>query len=217
MKKIVFTLLLSLFATNIWAQRLQIGVYTEPQAAWISSDEQKIISNGAIVNINSGIEFDWYFMPNYVFSIGICLNNQGGNILYTDSIQFQQNTGVLDIPAGTSLKHNLQYIGIPFGLKLKTEELGYTTFYVHGGLMPLINLKASTTAQHLNLNRAGIGNEIYDFSLNYFFEAGIEYRLAGRTSVWTGLKWSAGFSDVSANDLANNNLYSLGLHLGLLF
>ncbi len=202
---------------DLKAQGLEISVYTEPQLAWINSDEKNVTANGSIINFNSGIEFNIFFMPNYALTLGVEMNNQGGKVIYSDTTRFQQTPSDLLIPGGKPLKHNLQYIGAPIGLKLKTAELGYITFYFHGGLNPLFNLKAVTSSETLSLMRENIKPDINSFSLNYFASAGIEYRLAGNTALMAGLKWSSGFNDVTKNDLANNNLNSVGLHLGILF
>ena len=217
MRRIVFFLAFILMIGKLSAQRLEIAVHADPQLTWITSDEARVIGDGNTLRMNIGAEFDIYFMPNYAFTFGVDLNNQGGKMVYTDSIDFRQNSSILEIPSGTSLKHNLQYIGVPLGLKLKSAEMGYTTFFVHGGLMPLFNMKATTSSEPLSLERENIQPEIHLFSLNYFITAGIEYRLAGNTAIIFGFKWSAGFNDVTDNDMANNNLNSAGLKLGVVF
>lgn len=220
MKRIVCLLMLFLTFGSLHAQRFEIGVYTEPQFAWISSNAGTVVNEGSILNLNTGLELNIFFTPNYAFSLGVSINNQGGKVNYSDSISFQQINSTLEIPANTSVKHNFQYLGVPLGLKLKSEEMGYTTFYVQGGLSPLFNLKAVTSTQSTEqvlLDRENIKAEVNVFSLNYFFEGGIEYRLAGNTALVLGFKWSAGFNDVTANDFASNNLSSAGLHLGVIF
>ncbi|MEX0988338.1 MAG: outer membrane beta-barrel protein [Bacteroidales bacterium] len=217
MKRIVLMMALILSVAGIQGQGLEIGIHMEPQFAWISSDEGAVINDGTIFNLNTGVEFDLFFMPNYAFTFGLDFNNQGGKMIYSDSIAFQQTNGTLEVPAGISVKHNLQYLGVPLGLKLTTTELGYTTFFIHGGLAPLFNLKASTSSDELGYVRENIKPEIHAFTMNYFIAAGIEYRLAGNTAIVTGVKWSSGFNDVTANDFATNNLNSIGLQLGLKF
>lgn len=217
MRRIVLILVFLLTIGSLYSQKLEIGVFTEPQFAWITSDEGSVVSDGAIVNLNTGIEFDFFFMPNYAFTLGLNLNNQGGKLNYPDSIEFEGLVSPIINPGGFTMKHNLQYMGIPLGLKLKTEEMGYSTFYVHGGICPLINLKAVTSSEQLSITSENIKSDINIFSMNYFVEAGIEYRLAGNTAIIVGFKWSSGFNDVTSNDIANNNLKSAGLHLGLLF
>ncbi|MDF1571030.1 MAG: porin family protein [Bacteroidales bacterium] len=217
MTRIVCILAFISMVANMNAQGLEISVHADPQLSWITSDESGVNGDGAILGLNTGLEFDIFFMPHYAFTFGVDLNNQGGKIVYSDSINFQQTNGTLEIPAGSSLKHNLQYLGVPLGLKLKTAELGYTTFYVHGGLAPLFNVRATTSSDPLLLVRENIKPEVHVFSMNYFIAAGIEYRLAGNTAIIFGFRWSAGFNDVTDNDFANNNLNSAGLNLGMVF
>lgn len=217
MTRIVLILTFISAGLNMNGQGLEISVHADPQLSWITSDEAMVNGDGAILGLNTGIEFDIFFMPHYAFTFGVDLNNQGGRMVYSDSIDFQQTNGILEIPAGSSLKHNMQYLGVPLGLKLKTAELGYTTFYFHGGLSPLFNLKATTSSNPLLLVRENIRPEVHKFSMNYFLAAGIEYRLAGNTALIIGLKWSAGFNDVTDNDFASNNLNSAGLNLGIVF
>ncbi len=219
MRKIVCMLALFLLLGNIHAQGLEIGVYTEPQVAWITSDEGSVVNEGSVIHLNSGLRFDMFFTENYAFTLGIEMNNLGGKLTYGDTLLFQQNDTplYLEVPAGTTMKHNLQYLGLPLGLKLKTTEMGYTTLYFHTGLLPQYNIKAVTSSDALDVHRETIKPEINVFNLNYFVSGGIEYRLAGNTAIVAGFKWTSGFNDVTKNDFANNNIRSAGLHLGIIF
>jgi hypothetical protein len=218
MKKIVVFAAIILCTGSLFAQqRMEISVFTEPQLSWLSSDEGAVTNSGNILHLNTGIAFDFFFMKNYAFSAGFSLNNAGGKMLYNDSISFAQAFDTLGIPRGTLLKHNLQYLSVPLGLKLKSEEMGFTTFYFHGGFVPMLNINAKTSSDVLGIDRENIKPEINFFNFNYFLEAGIEYRLAGNTAVVAGLKWSSGFTDITRNDRASNNLNTAGLHLGIIF
>ena len=88
---------------------------------------------------------DFFFDENYAFAFGFGINNMGGNLLYIGlySILFKGDT-IYVIP-GQTIKHNLQYLDIPLGIKLKTEELGYATFFLEVGFNPMINLNASAS------------------------------------------------------------------------
>ena len=79
------------------------------------------------------------------------------------------------------------------------------------------NTSANTSSETLGYNKENIKPDINFFNLNYFAEAGIEYRLGGNTALKAGLKWSSGITDVTSNDPSTNNLSSIGLLLGVLF
>jgi len=115
------------------------------------------------------------------------------------------------------MTHRLQYISIPLGLKLKSEELGYTTFYVNGGLAPMIRLNAFTSSYDETVVKEYVRESFRGFNLAYFISAGIEYRLAGNTALQAGLNWSSTLTDVTASDDANINLNSMSLQIGILF
>lgn len=217
MKRLVLFIVILITVAKVTAQRYEISVYTEPRFSWITSDESEIAYNGTALNLNAGIELDLFFAENYAFSLAVCMNNSGGKLLYNSASFFVQSGDTLDIPAGSPMKHGLNYVGIPLGLKLKSEELGYTTFYFHGGLIPMFRTSATTSSETLGYNRRNIKADVNLFNLNYFGEVGIEYRLGGNTALKCGVKWSAGLTDVTANDLATNNLSSIGLLLGVLF
>ena len=216
MRRLVLFVVILLTITRVYSQGFEIAVYTEPQFSWIGSDGSEIVNDGSILNLNTGIEFNMYFMESYAFTLGLTMNNSGGNLLYNEDISFGEQGNFLLVNAGSIAKLNLQYITIPLGLKLKSEELGYTSFYFHGGLIPMMKLKANITTESLD-HKFNISPNINFFNVNYFAEAGIEFRLAGNTALIAGLKWSAGFTDVTSNDLVNANLNSVGLHLGILF
>jgi hypothetical protein len=218
MKRLFFLFSLLFFLNVTQAQFFEIGVYTEPQVTWITSDQAAVISDGTKIGLNTGIEFNMFFMPNYAFTVAVNLNNQGGKLSYAEDVSFDNtNNPPLNITAPATLKHNLQYLQIPLGLKLKTEEMGYSTFYIHGGLAPMFNMSSTTSSEVLGIDKLSIAENVRLFNMNYFFGAGVEYRLAGNTALIFGLKWSAGFTDVLDNDMANNNLNAAGLHLGILF
>ena len=54
--RIVFLLSLFLAFGTVQAQRFEIGVYTEPQFAWLTSDEGSVVNEGSILNLNTGLE-----------------------------------------------------------------------------------------------------------------------------------------------------------------
>ena len=217
MKRLVLLALILITISKVSAQHYEISVYAEPRFTWITSDESEITYNGSVMHLNGGIELDLFFARNYAFTMGIYLNNSGGKLLYNSPAVFVRSGDSLDIAAGSPMKHSLHYVGIPLGLKLKSEELGYTTFYFHGGLIPMFNTSANTSSETLGYNKENIKPDINFFNLNYFAEAGIEYRLGGNTALKAGLKWSSGITDVTSNDPSTNNLSSIGLLLGVLF
>jgi len=195
----------------------KFSVHVDPQFAWFGSDDESVEPAGSIFNLQFGLQMDRYFEQNYAFHLGIGINNLGGNLFYTDSTSFVSKGDTIFSAPGTSMKHNLQYLDIPLGLKFKTEELGYATFFLQLGFNPMININASSTSDDGSFDDENIRENIHVFNLGYHAGIGVEYRLGGSTAAIGGLRWTSGLTDVTNNDGANITTKSISIHLGILF
>jgi hypothetical protein len=196
---------------------IRFSVEADPQFAWFKSDDNGIKPNGSIFHMKVGLQMDYFFAENYAFSMGVGINNLGGNLLYADSTEFSSNGEILLVEPGQSMKMNLQYIDIPLGLKLKTEELGYATFFLQLGFNPMININAKASSDDGGIDKQDIRESIHPFNLGYHAGIGVEYQLGGSTALIGGLRWSAGLTDVTKNDGANVKTSALTIHIGVLF
>ena len=219
MKRILIFLIFlgALLSLSAQSTRVRFNVEVDPQSAWFRSDEASVEPDGAIIHMHAGLNMDYYFTENYAFVLGVGINNLGGNLLYADSTEFSSKGESVWIEPGQSVKLNLQYIDIPVGLKLKTDEMGYATYFLQLGFNPLINLNAKASSEEASLDKKDIMESINTFCLGYHVGLGIEYNLGGSTSLIGGVRWSSGLTDVTDNDQANITLNSIALHLGVLF
>lgn len=203
---------------SIHAQtNLKFSVHVDPQFAWFNSDDNSVKPDGSIFHLQAGLQMDYFFAPNYAFVLGFGINNLGGNLLYIDSTEFNSKGDILLVEPGQSVKQNLQYIDIPLGLKLKTEELGYATFFLELGFNPMINLNAKGTSIEASMDKEDIQESINAFFLGYHVGIGAEYKLGGSTALIGGVRWTSGLTDVTSNDKANVKLNAISIHLGVLF
>lgn len=210
-------LLLVLTASAYTQNRMRFSVHVDPQFSWFNSDEEEVSPGGSILHIRTGLQMDSYFDRNYAFVLGFGVNNMGGKLLYADSTLFTAGGDSLVALPGQTVKHRLQYLEVPLGLKLKTEELGYVTLFLQAGFNPMVNINAFASTDDEVFDRENIRDDINLFQLGYFAGAGVEYRLGGNTAVIGGIRWSDGLTDVTGNDRANVTLNSLTVHLGILF
>ncbi len=218
MRRIVVTTIILGAIISIQAQGpIRFSVQVDPQFAWFNSDEDAIEPDGSIFHLQAGLQMDYFFDENYAFAIGIGINNLGGNLLYADSTEFSSKGETLLVEPGQSVKLNLQYIDIPVGLKLKTEELGYATFFLQLGFNPMININANATTDDGVLDKEDIRESIHLFNLGYHAGVGVEYKLGGSTAAIGGIRWSSGLTDVTNNDNANVKTNAISIHLGILF
>lgn len=221
MKRMRQLLIVSIFfgalLSSSGQSRMKFSVHADPQFAWLSSDEDEVAPDGSIFHIQTGLQMDLFFDKNYAFSLGFGINNLGGNLLYSDSTAFISQGDTIVVTPGQTVKHSLQYLDIPLGLKLKTEELGYATIFLEIGFNPMININANATTKDGTLSKENIREETQLFNLGYHAGIGVEYRLGGSTAAIGGIRWTSGLTDVTKNDKANITTKVVSIHLGILF
>jgi hypothetical protein len=203
------------------AQRIRFAIFADPLISWMKTDVSKITSDGDRFGMNIGLMMDKYFAEHYAFSSGISIRSMGGTLKYKDGKNVFQNSGdVHELSPNTSVKYKLQYIHIPLAIKLRTVEIGYTTYFAQVGLDPMINIKSSADISSLGITNVGVGREINPIYMAYHIGAGIEYKIVGSTSLMAGLTYMNGFTDVTDNNGNSNEktvIHSFELRIGIIF
>jgi hypothetical protein len=218
MKRILAIIIMMTALLTVKAQTpIKFSVHVDPQFAWFNSDDDAVESNGSIFHLQAGLQMDYFFAENYAFALGVAINNLGGNLLYADSTELSSRGETLPVEPGQSVKQNLQYIDIPLGLKLKTEELGYATFFLQVGFNPMININAKATSIDASLDKENIQENTNVFCLGYHAGIGVEYKLGGSTAAVGGIRWTSGLTDVTKNDRSNVKMNAISVNLGILF
>ncbi len=210
-------LLLVLFPVSLYSQGVRFSFMVNPQYSWFSSNNEKVVSDGGIMGFNIGIEMDAFFAERYAFSTGITLNHSGGRLLYQDSTILVVNEEDRLLAPGNQLRYNFQYLTIPLGLKFKTVEIGYTTFWIDVGLTPMVLLRSRGTDKNDDFNKVDLMEESKRFNLDYYLEGGMEYSLGGTTAITTGIGFHSGFTDVTSSSADLIHTRSLSLVIGILF
>ena len=206
-----------MFPVQIFAQKLSFSVVFDPQLTWMNSSSKRIETNGSSFGFNAGLVMDNYFADNYAFSTGISIWKTGGKLNFLDPTPFIFGSGTDTIPAGTQVSYNLQYITIPFSLKLKSNQIGYNTFFAHLGINTHMNVRATADATYNNISDEDIKEEIQFFMMSYFVGGGLEYSLGGSTALMAGLYFTSGFWDITKSEDYRAHVNSLALRLGVKF
>jgi hypothetical protein len=199
MKKLLTLAIILLLTGKTYSQDVKFGVYFAPQIAWLSPESKSVSSDGAVVGFAGGLNIDKYFDKNYAFAMGVATSGQGGVLIYdqtsSSTLKVYDSTYSL---AGKTVKYNLQYINIPLGLKLRSNEIGYLRFHVLVGFTNQFNIKAKAT----EIGGAGdfdddsIKDEVNIYNLGYHFGGGVDYALGEDTSLFLTLVYDNGFIDV---------------------
>lgn len=233
MKKIVaiaaFFALLS-GATTAQESDLRLGFQVSPAFSWMTTDDNQINNNGTNLGLKLGARGEIFFRENYAFIIGLGFAfNSGGRLRHDFPTEAWQRSeipnGVFStpFPAGTDLRYNLQYVEIPFGLKFRTNEIGYMRYFAELPVITLgFNSQARGTVEYSSIKeeKIDIKKEVNPLALSWGVGAGVEYSVSETTALIGGISYQRGFSDVTHdydNVDAKATISTLVLHLGVMF
>lgn len=217
--KRLFVFILAVNTLTVFSQSaIRLGAHIDPIVTWFSPRTSNIERDGARLGYNGGLIVETYFKPNYAFVSGLSLTSLGGNLMYTDSASLSTSSGNnVIIPNNTTVAYNLTYLSIPVALKLKSNEIGYITYYAQMGFTPQFNIGSRATSTDDLLNKDNVSKEINLFNLSYFFGGGIEYNIGGQTSLITGIFFNNGFIDVFSSSRHKAVVNFFNLRIGMMF
>ena len=198
---ILFFLLLVVMPTDmIQAQQtIGFGIHADPAICWFSSDINEVRNDGARPGFNFGLTYNKYFTPNYSFSTGISLLRAGGRLIGKDTTELKLKELTTVLP-GESVIYKIQYLTIPLGLKLQTNQIGYLTFFTDLGLDPKVVIGGKADIPSLDISGENAINELRVFNLSFHFTAGIEYSMGGTTAMVLGLNFDNNFFDITRDN-----------------
>lgn len=219
MKKALLILLIVNTSFAVFGQsKLRLGVNLDPVATWLSPKTNRIDKDGARPGINGGLMVEYYFHPNYGLVTGFNLGVMGGNVLYNDSVRISTgDRSSLWVPGGETVAYSLSYLSIPVGLKLKTNQIGYVTYFAELGFNQNINIGSRASSSGNGLNKDNVPKEVNLLNMSYFFGGGIEYNIGGNTSIVAGVLFHNGFVDVLSNNDHKAVMNYLAFRVGVLF
>lgn len=201
---VISILILSSFSLN--AQKgaltnLKIGVHADPMIGWFGSDNSTIANKGARPGFNFGVSVNKYFGPNYAFSTGINIISAGGRLISSDTTIFylshSQTLKLVKVNPGEAIVYKIQYLSVPLGLKLQTNQIGYITFFTDLGVDPKVVIGGKADIPSRSIKGENALEEIRMFNMSYHIIAGIEYGVGGNTAVVLGLGFDNNFLDIT--------------------
>ena len=236
MKKLAASFVLILMVVNAFAQsdsKLHFGLKAAPSLAWMRSDSKDFESDGSRFGFIYGLVTEFNFADHYAFATGIDITYRGGKSksIITNVVRNTANTADSITSTSTfSTTYSIQYIELPLTLKLKTNEIGYLTYYLQAGVAPGINIRArlkyssttQTTIGGTTLTSSdedsgiNIKENINNLNFSMIIGGGIEYTISGSTVLLAGIQFNNGFLDVFDSDIKVNSNY-LALTIAVLF
>lgn len=186
---------------------IRFGFQLSPSFSWMSTNNNKINPSGTNLGLKLGMIGEYLIGENYAFSTGLGFAfNSGGTLLHDYGGQYWKKS---DLPStldtlsnGSKLKYGVQYLEIPIGLKMRTNEFGYIRYFLEPGISIGIKTQArgvinDPSQSGENEEKFNIAKEVNGIYLSWGVGGGIEYSLSTSTSLIAGLGFQIGFTDVS--------------------
>jgi hypothetical protein len=210
----------------------RFGLKGSANLGWIQPTSKNIERDGLKLGFSYGIMGDFYFKPNYAISGELLISQvNGGMSLVNDQI-FTSDTSN-SVVSNLSYAYKIQYAEIPVSLKLRTKEIGYLTYWANFGAAPCFlisaraslsgNLPASIASQDPTDYRVNddegdpfttnnFDDQVFLIRMPLIIGGGVEYKIAGSTSLVGGIRLSNSFTDMFVKDKnvsAKNNFISI--------
>lgn len=202
-------------------EKTTFSIALDPNISWFASDHRDVNTSGVKSGVSFGLVMDNFFSDKYAFTTGLFMTHAGGKLAYENEEGIVTSVDTTIIPAGNELKYGLQYVNVPIGLKLKTTEIGYLTYYVELGVKAMVRISSQGTAPNNLLDKEKINQELAMFNMAYYMGAGFEYSIGGSTSLVGGLYYNSTFLDISKDLVSKPNdylrMHIMNIRLGVLF
>lgn len=186
-------------------RKVRFGLQFSPNISWLKANSAGYKSDGTKVGFSYGLSVEFFLTNNYLFSTGVNILNVGGELSYTG----WGTTTTRSLGGGTAKideQFNIKYIETPLILKLRTNEIGYLTYFGQFGFNVGINFKANADYTYeytdvaemfipddLTEARDDITDEINFLNISLVIGAGVEYNISGNTSLMLGITYNNGF------------------------
>ena len=203
-------------------KRFRMGFKATPNISWMQPKANNITNDGARLGFGFGLVSDIFFAPNYAIGTGLNITYNGGKVSYLDQRQEEISDDLNDFIVNQSRTIRTQFIEIPLTIKLRTNEIGYITYWGQFGLGLGFNLNTftddvfdydlikntadgaiswdKTDLASLEVERENISDEIGFARASLIMAAGIEYNISGSTSILAGIEFNNGFTNVFSNE-----------------
>ena len=178
------------------ARKVRFGLQLNPQISWLSPNTKNYAGKGSKLGLNYGLSTEFFLTKNYLFSTGFFISSLGGKVSYQGT--FKDANGV-NFQSTVEQTYKIKYIEIPLTLKLRTNEIGYMTYYGQFGLKSAIKFKSTSDYTYADINNSpkeedvNTAGDIFFVNMYLTVGAGVEYNISGNTSLMVGLTYNNGF------------------------
>jgi len=196
-RRVILLLIALIQAGVLLAQDYRYGVYTAPVISWFRTDVEDVSNKGARAGFFFSISAERHLTDNWYFSSGLAFTSASSRLVSTYNSFFRFSDHTATIAAGDPVIYRLQYISMPVGIKIKTHETGYFSYFAEFGLDPKVVINGRVDIPSIDIKGKRAMTEIRRFNAGYHFTAGAEYSIDGNTSLILGLGYESSIFDIT--------------------
>jgi len=208
-------------------KNFRFGLKGDLSIDWLSPDnDKKFESNCVGIGYDWGLQLEFRLNKTLSFVSGLSLKNSSGSLNYFSASSADSTFYILDkdeefVPFDTaaanvatntvyflqSRKYSINYVNIPLMLKMKTNEIGYLTYFGQFGANIGIKTKARVSDESKLVNGNVVNKEKLDLTdgvqpirFGITIGGGAEYNFSGSTSMFFGLQYNHYFTNTLTSE-----------------
>ena len=190
------------FVSSIDFTKVQFGLKVTPAISWINANHNDMKAEGASMKFGAGIVAEYPLSKHFSVVSGINYHGFGGYVFDNYSLSMTDTLATYKI--------NYKEIEIPFALKLETNVIRRTSYFLQGGVSVGFVLDANEEYFPVNTNLdpkyTNINNYTLPTRIAYQAGVGMNYVLFGNTKLFGLITYNNSISNI-----ANSNAYTSGL------
>lgn len=205
---LTLVLLLNSFKINAQGEnegKVRLGITISPLVTWMDSKNESYDSDGMRFGGRYGLfaDFAMFGDQRYNFSTGLIVSNVGGKLEYPVGMLAGDPKEWRTFTARA--KYGLTYLNVPFRIKLRTDQIGYSYYYGVFGAEVGYNVSStvSETANEKTIEVIDIIDEdhyrfdgVEPFRVEMVIGGGMERIISGQTRLIVGISYHNGLRDV---------------------
>jgi hypothetical protein len=200
-------------------QKFRMGFKMSPNISWMQPQDKHFVSESSALRFGFGFVADVFFAENYAIGTGVNIMRNGGEFSFLkERLEVEDGVETAFISRYTR-NYNNQYVEIPLTFKLRTNEIGYITYWGQFGVGAGVNINSRGDEEIQDIEQrvfttqglpewqsieskptieenVNFADDIRLFRVGLILSAGIEYSLSGSSSVLIGVTYNNGFTNV---------------------
>jgi len=184
-------------------RKFRMGIYGGMGWGWMKPKTTDYISDGSKFAYSYGLITDYNFTENYTLSTGFSISNTGGNLNYSDSSVVSGTTSAYGM---LNRNYSISYFEIPILIKMKTNQMGYLTYFAQLGVRNYMRLNSTydeTFAYSDNGSTKTVVTDDFEnsdginfYRMSFSFGLGAEYAISKTFSAFGYISYDNGLTNV---------------------